>query len=269
MGGRSTCFHGLLLLLLLVVSFSQQTAAASGRNSRLLARLLQPSGSVCEPWSVPETERCAYIQDHAAICYPEGGFQAYLAIHFCWFPPYWRWVSLLLLVAAAALALAVLLTVSERFFCPALELISDYLKLPPVVAGATLLSFGNGAPDTFTQVAAVGQVCVGVLWGRGLLASRTATFNSRTLQHPRPPPLSFAHQAAMSNRRVVHTAAYPQTTARCRPHAVRDFVWWCCVLISCPNHSSCRRAALPSAWRCQSRLVAACLPQTWCLGWSC
>lgn len=68
------------------------------------------------------------------------------------------WVSLLLLVAAASLAFMALLTVSERFFCPALELISDYLKLPPVVAGATLLSFGNGAPDTFTQMAAVAQV---------------------------------------------------------------------------------------------------------------
>jgi hypothetical protein len=67
-------------------------------------------------------------------------------------------LSLLLLLAAAALAFLVLLTVSERFFCPALELISDYLRLPPVVAGATLLSFGNGAPDTFTQVAAIGQV---------------------------------------------------------------------------------------------------------------
>jgi Ca2+/Na+ antiporter len=62
-------------------------------------------------------------------------------------------------------AFAVLLTVSERFFCPALELISDYLKLPPVVAGATLLSFGNGAPDTFTQVAAIAQVGCGTMLG--------------------------------------------------------------------------------------------------------
>lgn len=73
-------------------------------------------------------------------------------------PVHRGWLSLLVLLLAAVLAFAVLLTVSERFFCPALELISDYLKLPPVVAGATLLSFGNGAPDTFTQVAAVGQV---------------------------------------------------------------------------------------------------------------
>jgi uncharacterized membrane protein len=71
-----------------------------------------------------------------------------------------QWVSLLLLLLAAVLCFFVLLTVSERFFCPALELISEYLRLPPVVAGATLLSFGNGAPDIFTQVAAVGQVCV-------------------------------------------------------------------------------------------------------------
>lgn len=70
-----------------------------------------------------------------------------------------EWLSLLLLLLAAVLCFFVLLTVSERFFCPALELISEYLRLPPVVAGATLLSFGNGAPDIFTQVAAVGQVC--------------------------------------------------------------------------------------------------------------
>lgn len=34
-----------------------------------------------------------------------------------------------------------------------MELISEWLKLPPVLAGATLLSFGNGAPDIFTQLA--------------------------------------------------------------------------------------------------------------------
>lgn len=54
--------------------------------------------------------------------------------------------------------LMMLMTASERFFCPSLELIAAYLKLPPSVAGATLLSFGNGAPDLFTQLAAVSQV---------------------------------------------------------------------------------------------------------------
>lgn len=69
-----------------------------------------------------------------------------------------QYCSLLLLLGVAVLFFGVLLTVSERFFCPAVELISEFLQLPPAVAGATLLAFGNGAPDIFTQVAAVGQV---------------------------------------------------------------------------------------------------------------
>jgi Sodium/calcium exchanger protein len=55
--------------------------------------------------------------------------------------------------------LSVILTlVADRFFCPALEVIADFFQLPANVAGATLLSFGNGAPDVFTQLAAVATV---------------------------------------------------------------------------------------------------------------
>lgn len=54
--------------------------------------------------------------------------------------------------------LGLLMVCAERFFCPALEVISDALSLPPNVAGATLLSFGNGAPDVFTQLAAMSSV---------------------------------------------------------------------------------------------------------------
>jgi hypothetical protein len=67
-------------------------------------------------------------------------------------------VSAVLLLAAVGGLLMLLMTASERFFCPSLELIAAYLKMPPAVAGATLLSFGNGAPDLFTQLAAVNQV---------------------------------------------------------------------------------------------------------------
>eukprot|EP00879_Flechtneria_rotunda_P007347 GHRR01007708.1.p1 GENE.GHRR01007708.1~~GHRR01007708.1.p1 ORF type:complete len:657 (+),score=194.76 GHRR01007708.1:252-2222(+) len=110
----------------------------------------------CQPWTVDPSERCSYVIDHADACYPDGGWQMYLRVHFCTFG-HWQWVSHMILILGALLAFGVLLTISERFFCPALELISEYLRMPPVVAGATLLSFGNGAPDIFTQVAAVGQ----------------------------------------------------------------------------------------------------------------
>jgi sodium/potassium/calcium exchanger 6 len=66
--------------------------------------------------------------------------------------------SFALLLGAMVICLGFLLTAAERFFCPSLELISDFLRLPPAVAGATLLSFGNGAPDVFTQLAAVKAV---------------------------------------------------------------------------------------------------------------
>ena len=64
----------------------------------------------------------------------------------------------LLLFLWIGLLSAILTVVADRFFCPALEVIADFFQLPANVAGATLLSFGNGAPDVFTQLAAVSTV---------------------------------------------------------------------------------------------------------------
>ena len=41
---------------------------------------------------------------------------------------------------------------------PTLELLSDQLQLSPAVAGATLLAFGNGAPDVMTILASMRSV---------------------------------------------------------------------------------------------------------------
>ena len=45
--------------------------------------------------------------------------------------------------------------VAERFFVPALETLSTLWKIPPDVAGATLLALGTGAPDIFSEIAAL------------------------------------------------------------------------------------------------------------------
>lgn len=46
----------------------------------------------------------------------------------------------------------------KHFFVPALEIMSKALHLPDDIAGATLLAFGNGSPDVFTQIAAAKEV---------------------------------------------------------------------------------------------------------------
>ncbi|KAI8474810.1 MAG: Sodium/calcium exchanger protein-domain-containing protein [Monoraphidium minutum] len=136
--------------MLLRRAWSLALAAAAGLGAR--------DAPACAPLSVPAADRCAYVLENAAACWPEGGIQHWMQAHYCWFAPQWRWASILLMLLALALTFGFLLTAAERFFCPALELVAERLKLPPAVAGATLLSFGNGAPDVFTQLAAVKQL---------------------------------------------------------------------------------------------------------------
>lgn len=60
---------------------------------------------------------------------------------------------MLLQLSWMLLMFLIMLEVCDRFFCPAIERISEWLQLSPTVAGATLLAFGNGATDLFTQIA--------------------------------------------------------------------------------------------------------------------
>lgn len=82
--------HGLALISLLLTSVAG--AAAGNSNARLLSRLQAAAvgkAEPCQPWRVPEEQQCAYIKANAAICYPEGGFQEYLVLHYCVFGQRW------------------------------------------------------------------------------------------------------------------------------------------------------------------------------------
>ena len=74
-------------------------------------------------------------------------------------------------------ALYLLGTTADDYFCPVLECITDSLKLSPNLAGVTFLSFGNGAPDVFTQLASfvggsgTGEIGLGEIVGAGIFVT--------------------------------------------------------------------------------------------------
>lgn len=108
----------------------------------------------CEPRKRPVEDRCVYVRTHPA-CEQDDNLVHYLRLHYCAFGPSQSLVSHLTQAILIVLLCSVLATVAEQFFCPALANVARWLRLPEDVAGATLLSFGNGAPDVFTQVAAL------------------------------------------------------------------------------------------------------------------
>jgi len=113
----------------------------------------------CTPLEAPPLERCTYVRQNP-LCARDEAFVPYLETHYCSLAGDGL-VSGLAAVALVVVFFGTLATVAERFFVPSLNNISRALRLPADVAGATLLSFGNGAPDIFAQIAALSHRDVG------------------------------------------------------------------------------------------------------------
>ena len=60
---------------------------------------------------------------------------------------------MLILAPWLLMLLMALGSTADNFLMPQLNYLSELLKLSPDVAGVTLLSFGNGAPDVFSAIA--------------------------------------------------------------------------------------------------------------------
>ncbi|CAN6298377.1 unnamed protein product [Urochloa humidicola] len=93
--------------------------------------------------------RCAYLRSHSP-CSP-AGYIDYLRLFYCGFSGAPAAASAFLALWLAVLFYLLGDTASE-YFCASLEGLSSALRLPPAVAGVTLLSLGNGAPDVFASV---------------------------------------------------------------------------------------------------------------------
>ncbi|KAF3959115.1 hypothetical protein CMV_016035 [Castanea mollissima] len=93
--------------------------------------------------------KCFYVKTHIG-CRPKG-YIDYLQIFYCnfgQFPILGHFVLLLWLLVLFYL----LGNTAANYFCSSLESLSKILKLSPTIAGVTLLSLGNGAPDVFASI---------------------------------------------------------------------------------------------------------------------
>ncbi|KAE8792969.1 cation/calcium exchanger 1-like [Hordeum vulgare] len=154
----TACFLLLILTLLTLSARHQDSTAVPLRRAVHRAAFSspfyasKPRGDCQELQSLQGAEaRCAYLQSHTP-CAP-AGYVDYLRLFYCGFagaghPALGYAASLLWLVVLFYL----LGDTASEYFCASLEGLSAALRLPPAVAGVTLLSLGNGAPDVFASV---------------------------------------------------------------------------------------------------------------------
>lgn len=110
------------------------------------------SGHVtCPAASQPTRDgQCAYVREHPE-CQSDSEL-GYATFFFCTCQSF-RILGFIVLVTWLACLFFMLGNTAADYFCPALEELSSILRLPPTVAGVTLLPLGNGAPDVFPGTA--------------------------------------------------------------------------------------------------------------------
>ncbi|XP_052801563.1 mitochondrial sodium/calcium exchanger protein-like isoform X2 [Mya arenaria] len=125
----------------------------------------------------PMADRCSFV-NVTDDCQIDEGFLDYTYFVYCDFDHKLLPLAIVILVLWWLFLFVGLAVTADDFFCPALSVISDTLRLSHNVAGVTFLAFGNGAPDIFSAIAAIGNakngdagLAIGALFGAGVFVT--------------------------------------------------------------------------------------------------
>ncbi|CAM0948631.1 unnamed protein product [Alopecurus aequalis] len=139
-------------------TFARQFWNALGADSPPPTRCCE-AGTCPLPPSAPAraVPWCRYLRSSHPACAPQG-YVDYLALFYCacgggkeelWWSP---WLGVATIGLWLLLLFYLLGDTASEYFCASLEGLSAALRLAPAVAGVTLLSLGNGAPDVLFSV---------------------------------------------------------------------------------------------------------------------
>lgn len=99
------------------------------------------------------SERCNFVQE-TPECSDIVNHLDYMYFLFCFCQTNLAHnIGILVICIWCCYLFCILGTTADKFFCPALTVISKELRMNENLAGVTIVAFGNGSPDIFTAIA--------------------------------------------------------------------------------------------------------------------